>query len=449
MARANEWRRVLVRRAPGTHSTRFAERALEHGAGARLRDATAKARMSLRIRTARGARSQVAPTLCERRHCSAVRRLRRGADRLGTLGVIFATRNEESSKRLRQCLIAPAAPRTKNPAMSQFFDLPPRALSERPLDPARDNVELALALRELARTKTELERVERCWGALTEALEEGVILLDERGRVIAVNRSAAAFFGDEAAVRRWIWEYADEAGTTSPNAVHPAMATLLDGNPRSSMETTVGTGADMRWLTLNTRAVLDPETRGVATVVCSFADITARKRRQDDLERQATVDPLTGAFNRRYFDSRLAAETSRARRFRQPLALALADLDHFKGVNDRHGHAAGDRALAIFVKILAQTLRTEDVIARIGGDEFCMLFPGTPARAATIALERVLARLRMTDIEGDTGAFQVSGTFGIVDLAPGMSAAELIAQADAALYAAKAAGRGRVGAANP
>src|SRR5262245_31400584 len=127
--------------------------------------------------------------------------------------------------------------------MGEFLDLPPRALSERPLDPEHDNVELALALRELARTNDELGRIERCWRALTEALEEGVILLDERGRLIAVNRSASALLGDAAQVRRWVWEYAEEASATSANAIHPAMATLLDGNSRSGIEASIGAGA--------------------------------------------------------------------------------------------------------------------------------------------------------------------------------------------------------------
>ncbi len=329
--------------------------------------------------------------------------------------------------------------------MSEFSESSARAPSERALDPAQDNIELAFAVRELARTRGDLERVERCWRALTEALEEGVVLLDERGRVIALNHSAAALLGSEADVRRWIWGDAAEAAGTALHPIHPAMSTLLDGNPRSSVEMTVQTPAgETRWLALSTRAVLDPDSRSVATVVCSFADITSRKRRHDELERQATVDPLTGAFNRRYFDGRLAAEVSRARRFRQPLAIALADLDHFKGVNDRQGHAGGDRALIAFVGALARTLRTEDVIARVGGDEFCMLFPGTSARAATIALERVLARLRETDIEGDSGRFRISGTFGLAELGAAMGPAELMAEADAALYAAKAAGRGRV-----
>jgi diguanylate cyclase (GGDEF)-like protein/PAS domain S-box-containing protein len=329
--------------------------------------------------------------------------------------------------------------------MSNFRDLPVRASFDRPLDPTHDNVELAFAVRELARANAELERVQRCWGALIEALEEGVILLDERGRIIATNRSAAALFGQEANIRSWIWGKPDDVSSTAPRSMHPAMSTLLDGHPRSAVEVSVHTAAaEERWLSVNTRAARDPETRAVSTVVCSFTDITARRQRHEELERQATVDPLTGAFNRRYFDSRLTAEVSRARRFRQPLAIAVADLDHFKSVNDRQGHAGGDRALATFVGILAHTLRTEDVIARLGGDEFCMLFPGTSARAATIALERVLARLRDTDIEGDASRFRVSGTFGVAELAPEMGPAELMAEADGALYAAKAAGRGRV-----
>jgi len=114
--------------------------------------------------------------------------------------------------------------------MSDFPDFPPHAAPERALDPVQDNIELAFALRQLARTTADLERVERCWRALTEALEEGVILLDERGRVIAVNRSATVILGEDAEVRSWIWGDPDAATEGTPQPIHRAMGTLLDGD---------------------------------------------------------------------------------------------------------------------------------------------------------------------------------------------------------------------------
>jgi len=314
-------------------------------------------------------------------------------------------------------------------------------------DPHRDNVELALAVRELARVAGVLQQVESRFRLLIEGVEDGVLILDATGRIEACNASALRIVGgDESALRGWLGgEAQPDAAGLPDRAQHPAMAALRDGEERIGVEMAHPAFADRdRWLTVSARPVRDPQTNAIRSVVCSFADITARRTRHADLERQVTVDPLTGVFNRRYLEVRLDAEVNRARRSRLPLTLALADVDHFKQVNDRHGHGGGDRALRVFADALRETLRTEDVVARVGGDEFGMLFPGTHAAPAALALERVLDRLRTADIEGDAARFRISGTFGVSALAPGQTSGELLASADAALYAAKSAGRGRV-----
>lgn len=341
---------------------------------------------------------------------------------------------------LREPGAAPAAcsPRLTAPVLARRHADP----SGPDLVPSRDNVELALALRELASMNGDLERIENNFRALMEALEEGLVLLDARGRVTVANRTAIRLLGaSEAAVQDWIWSHAQYGGA---QAMHPALDTLLDGKTRSriALESTIP-GRGRRWLAVNARAVADPS-GGLAGVVCSFSDVTGTKSQEIELEQLATVDPLTGAFNRRYLDQRLAAEISRARRSRHALALGLADLDHLKSVNDRHGHPGGDRALQVFTAVLRETLRLEDIVARLGGDEFCMIFPATGAHAAAVGVERALAKLRVTDISGAAGPFRISGTFGLAELKSGAGAAELLSEADAALYAAKAAGRGRV-----
>lgn len=298
--------------------------------------------------------------------------------------------------------------------------------------------DLALAVREIVRIEAELDALRRRHLAVMESLEGGVLLLEATGRVSVCNASALRLLGGEAGLCRWLWNGAQTA--SGVRTLHPALETLIDGRPRLAVELAVRDPCGTeRWLAVNVRPAKIGD--GKPAVVCSFADVSLRRARQLDLKRQATVDALTGAFNRRYVEQRLAAEVSRARRHRQPLALALADLDHFKSVNDRHGHAAGDLALRAFVDTLKRTLRTEDVVSRLGGDEFCVIFPGT---SAATALERALARLLETDVDGAENPFRISGTFGVADLAPHLDAAGLIARADAALYAAKAAGRGRV-----
>jgi diguanylate cyclase (GGDEF)-like protein/PAS domain S-box-containing protein len=309
--------------------------------------------------------------------------------------------------------------------------------------------DLAIAVRELARARQELAAFKLRYRAVMEGVEEGVVLLDHQGRITTVNTAALRLFSTEAAIREWIWgSSGPDAGMPRPapgERVHPVLETLIDCRSRRGIEMEARTAEGIeRWLSVSVRALADAETLAVVGAVCSLSDITARRHQRDELERQATIDPLTGAFNRRYLERRLLAETSRARRSQLPLTVAVADLDHFKGVNDRYGHAAGDAALQAFVAVLVQSLRTEDVIARIGGDEFCMLFPGTSAKAAGIALERCLRGLRAMHVDCAGARFQVSGTFGVAELTGGQGAEAVLARADEALYRAKAAGRGRV-----
>jgi diguanylate cyclase (GGDEF)-like protein len=316
--------------------------------------------------------------------------------------------------------------------------------------------DLAIAVRELARSRQELAALKLRYRAVMEGVEEGVVLLDEKGRISTVNTAALRLFSTEAAIRDWIRGEcitqspatvapAQPGGAAVPERVHPAMETLLDLRARRGIEMRAVTAEGIeRWLSVSVRALADGDTLQLVGAVCSFSDITARRSQREDLERQATIDPLTGAFNRRYLERRLLAEANRARRSRLPLAVAVADLDHFKVVNDRYGHAAGDAALQAFVAVLMQTLRTEDVVARMGGDEFCMLFPATPSAAAATALDRCLRTLRTTDIDCEGARFRIAGTFGVAELEAGQNPEALMARADEALYRAKAAGRGRV-----
>ncbi len=314
---------------------------------------------------------------------------------------------------------------------------------ERPPSPRS---ELALAIEELDRARNALRRIESRYRALLEGFEEGVVVLDERGRLADANASARRLVGDDVALRRWLSDDQSATKTRDPSRnLHPAMTTLIDGRSRSAMQVAYRDGVgEERWLSVSARAVVAPEDGRIEAVVCSFSDVTALKGAQQELVLHATVDALTGVFNRRYFEQRLGKEISRARRRRDPLALAVGDLDHFKQVNDRYGHHAGDEALRTFAHTLIGQLRNEDVVARLGGDEFCIIFPDTRASAAASALSRWLATLKSTQITVEGAVFSISGSFGVAELGSADGAAELIARADEALYRAKAAGRGKV-----
>jgi diguanylate cyclase (GGDEF)-like protein len=160
------------------------------------------------------------------------------------------------------------------------------------------------------------------------------------------------------------------------------------------------------------------------------------------LERQALVDALTGLANRRAAEQELAIEVSRAVRFGSPLSIVFADLDHFKRVNDTFGHPTGDLVLRELASVLAATVRDIDHATRWGGEEFCLILPGTDVAGAARLAERVRAALQQRTILTTEGMpLHVTASFGVAGLPPLASVEELIASADAALYDAKRRGR--------
>ena len=173
-----------------------------------------------------------------------------------------------------------------------------------------------------------------------------------------------------------------------------------------------------------------------------FADLVSlaigNAEARAELAVRAATDPLTGLMNRRVFEERLLAETSRALRHGRELALAVLDLDHFKEVNDVHGHMAGDDVLREAALRLASRVREGDVLARLGGEEFAWLMPETDGMEAWQATERARAAMAAAPFPG-VGRVTVSA--GVCDLARASSHAELYRLADVALYWAKRHGR--------
>ena len=160
-------------------------------------------------------------------------------------------------------------------------------------------------------------------------------------------------------------------------------------------------------------------------------------------ELQATTDGLTGLNNRRSLEN----TAHRYRLDEQAFSVAIADLDHFKKLNDTHGHEAGDRALRLFASVLRSSLRPEDVSGRFGGEEFLVLLPGTSIDEATNALERLQAALAEALAASDVVPFTAS--WGVTDSSAGATFEDVVAIADGALYQAKAAGRNRIAATVP
>lgn len=160
-----------------------------------------------------------------------------------------------------------------------------------------------------------------------------------------------------------------------------------------------------------------------------------------DLRSKAHTDALTGLFNRLRFDHAMVEEIARAERYRTPLSMIIFDIDHFKRVNDTHGHQAGDQVLVRLARLAAGSVRNLDVLARWGGEEFVLLTPGCDIGAAEQAAEKLRQKIASTPFET---VGQVTSSFGVAQFAPGDSAQSLVARADEALYQAKGAGRNRV-----
>jgi diguanylate cyclase (GGDEF)-like protein len=168
--------------------------------------------------------------------------------------------------------------------------------------------------------------------------------------------------------------------------------------------------------------------------------------RTQELLRLSTRDPLTGLFNRGYFQERVTAEVSRARRNTQPLTIAMIDVDHFKLFNDSYGHAAGDQALRAIAEALGNSFRKTDIVGRYGGEEFVIAMPDTNAAAGGRKLEEFRQLIASTPIHANDGEVVTVTISGGVAGFPqdGEHEEGLLAVADARLFEAKGLGRNRI-----
>ncbi len=192
---------------------------------------------------------------------------------------------------------------------------------------------------------------------------------------------------------------------------------------------------------------LQAERQMLTNQLAAMARELARKDRELEtanhtIERIARADALTGLTNRRTLDELLAREIARANRQHQPLTLILADIDHFKQINDTYGYGVGDQVLAALGRVFGSQVRTYDVAARFDGEKFALLFPGTASNEGVSIAERL--RRQVAAVPIPSGPERITISLGVATLAECESGEELIARTDAILSKAKNSGRNRV-----
>ncbi len=287
-------------------------------------------------------------------------------------------------------------------------------------------------------------------GELELRLEE---LTAERNRLRDVTTSfgaALAATHDAEHLKRAIVEAAVEATSADGGLLVGPGGDVVEagrtdsGTDRIELPLRAG-GEDFGTLVLNGQTFTPEQREAVSLLVAQSVIALENALLHRIVERQALSDDLTGLANRRRAEEHLDGEILRAERFAAPIAVVLADLDDFKLINDRYGHPVGDAVLREFARTLTDSVRDIDLAGRWGGEEFILILPGTDAQGGAHLASRVRAAFARRPVLGPDGTrIEVSASFGVAAHPDLASAAELIAAADAALYAAKRAGKDRV-----
>ncbi|PSL15473.1 PAS domain S-box-containing protein/diguanylate cyclase (GGDEF)-like protein [Marinobacterium halophilum] len=283
--------------------------------------------------------------------------------------------------------------------------------------------------------------------AIGQAVGEGIYVLDPSGQTLYVNPATCRLTGYNAgklyASNIHTLLHTHDGNDTLPLEQCPIFSTALRGHTYESDELFRTRTGTLLPVVVTSRPMIE---NGLITgVVSVFRDISERKENEHKLELLATTDPLTGLSNRRAFIERLHEEQRLCRRLQHESALMMIDFDHFKEINDRYGHSAGDAVLQHFAQVASDCLRTTDLLGRLGGEEFAVLLPGTDRAGALHLAERIRECLEQEPTHTDDGDIPMTLSIGLTLLDPaddGTSTA--LNRADKALYQAKSSGRNRV-----
>ena len=312
--------------------------------------------------------------------------------------------------------------------------------------------EFSLSFNRMIASLRDKESLEQRLKTITDVLGEGVYLVDTEGRLIFANPEAERLLG---------YSFQEMAGKMVLHAVHKQYA---DGTFFPPEGTQLGTAIQTGQIYNNDKCVFACKSgrlmpvslacRPVITggklegTVIAFHDITEQKKYQESLqtintllEKQVSTDALTGIYNRLKFSKLLAMEISRARRYQSSMAIIMFDIDKFKDINDVYGHQAGDSVLIDMARVVNANVRTTDIFARWGGEEFMVIAPGCTLDQGVQLADMLRLRMEQTTFSVPRA---VTASFGVSAFRPDDTEINLTNRADHALYRAKENGRNRV-----
>lgn len=295
--------------------------------------------------------------------------------------------------------------------------------------------------RKEARAHKVLRASEENYRLIVENTKDAVVKLDANGICTYVNPAYASLFGvgGDYMAGKYYWHHVIAEDRAKADAFFES---LFHPPHAGSISVRENTFEGLRHLQWTAHALLD-EHGNISGLISIGRDVTQHVTEMNVLEEQAWRDPLTGLANRRHFMDMGNAELIRTHRYKRPLSLLTLDMDHFKNINDTHGHQAGDLVLQRFAGIVAAVIRDVDIAGRIGGEEFAILLPETDTVAALGVAERLHKAIRSSEIPLRSGAtLRFTASIGIAavdDAAATLDA--LLERADQALYQAKRSGR--------
>lgn len=277
----------------------------------------------------------------------------------------------------------------------------------------------------------------------------GIYLLDREGRIASWNQGAENITGlnpRQAIGRRFAELFGRQAQTE--NLPEKTLQYVRANQHCREEQPRIKANGDA-FIALTSLDSVRSASGELSGFVEVFEDITERRQREDALYKQATCDAMTQVYNRGHFNALAGQEIERARRFAEPLSVALLDIDHFKNVNDTYGHDVGDQAIIALARCCESSIRKIDFVGRLGGEEFAVLQPRASKQAAMEMANRLrqdIARIRIPLPPGHRiRELSFTASIGVAELRPHTeNIRELLKNADSALYQSKREGRNRV-----